>query len=124
MFAELNLWRKGKHCVPARNPQPVAMPPKANQTWSMGFMSDALMRGRRFRTFNVFDDFNRETLAIEVDLNQPASRVMRVLDRIASQLRWPTQKSYIERFNRTCRDEVLILYLFRGLGGAGDMSSH
>lgn len=51
----------------------------------MDFMSDALMCGRRFRKFNVVDDLNRESLAIEVDLNLPAPRVIRVLDRIPSQ---------------------------------------
>lgn len=46
-------------------------------------MSDALWDGRRYRTFNVVDDFNREALAIEVDFNLPAERVVRVLERIA-----------------------------------------
>jgi putative transposase len=45
-------------------------------------MSDSLMCGRRFRTFNVVDDFNREALAIEVDLNLPATHVVRVLERL------------------------------------------
>ena len=45
-------------------------------------MSDALTCGRRFRTLNVLDDNNREALAIEVDLNLPASRVIRTIDRI------------------------------------------
>lgn len=31
------------------------------------FMSDALISGRRFNTFNVVEDFNLEVLAIEVD---------------------------------------------------------
>ena len=31
--------------------------------------------GCRFRTFNVVDDFNREALSIEIDLNLPALRV-------------------------------------------------
>jgi hypothetical protein len=38
----------------------------------MDFMSDSLDDGRRFRTFNVLDDYNREGLGIEVDLSQPA----------------------------------------------------
>ena len=42
-------------------------------------MSDSLYPGRRFRTFNVVDDDNRESLAIEVDLNVPAPRIIRVL---------------------------------------------
>ena len=108
------------------------------------------MCGRRFRTFNILDDFSREALAIEIDLSLPAPRVIRVLERVTlfrgypEKLRvdngpefisltladWaeendvtldfiqpgkPTQNSYIERFNRTCRDELLDLYLFRSL---------
>lgn len=52
-------------------------------------MSDALWDGRRFRTFNVVDDYNREALAIEVDLNLPASRVIRTLGRIAAWRGYP-----------------------------------
>lgn len=155
----LNRRRKGKRRLPTRHPQPLAVPPMANQTWSMDFMSDALMCGRRFRTFNVVDDFNRESLAIEVDLNLPAPRVIRVLDRIANQRGYPErvrmdngpefvsvalagwaedhdvqlefiqpgrpmQNSYIERFNRTYRDEVLDLYLFRSLSEVRDITSY
>lgn len=47
-------------------------------------MSDALWDGRRYRTFNVVDDFNREELLIEIDFNLPASRVVRELERIAA----------------------------------------
>lgn len=47
-------------------------------------MYDALICGRRFRTFNVVDDFNRGALAIELDLNIPAQRVVRVPDRIVA----------------------------------------
>ena len=47
------------------------------QSWSIDFMHDALVCGRRFRTFNVVDDFNREALAIEIDLNIPAQRVIK-----------------------------------------------
>ncbi len=50
----------------------------------MDFMSDGLFCGHRFRTFNVVDDFNREALAIEIDLSLPAQRVIRVLERLAS----------------------------------------
>lgn len=52
-------------------------------------MSDVLWHGRRFRTFNVVDDFNREGLAIEVDLNLPSERVVRVLERIAAWRGYP-----------------------------------
>ena len=116
----------------------------------MDFMSDSLVCGRRFRTFNVVDDFNREALAIEIDLNLPAPRIIRVLERIIAwrgypqQIRmdngpefishrlatWahehgiqlvhiqpgkPAQNGYIERFNRTYRQDILDAYLFNSL---------
>jgi putative transposase len=42
----------------------------------MDFMSDALLNGRKFRTLNLLDDFNREALAIEIDTSLPAERVV------------------------------------------------
>jgi len=146
----LNFRRKGKKRLPNRNPQPLVVPETMNQSWSMDFMSDSLMTGRRFRTFNILDDFNREALAIEIDLNMPAPRVIRVLDRVIAERGYPgkirldngpefisialadwaeehdvvldfiepgkpTQNSFIERFNRTYRTEVLDLYLFSTL---------
>ena len=80
---KLNKRRKHKRRLPARNPSPLAVPEAVNQCWSVDFMSDALWNGRRFRTFNVVDDYNREALAIEIDLSLPSRRVIRVLDRIA-----------------------------------------
>lgn len=47
-------------------------------------MSDALQDGRRFRTFNVIDDFNRQGLAVEIDTGIGAQRVVRILDQIAA----------------------------------------
>ncbi|MBC8988018.1 transposase family protein [Pedobacter sp. N36a] len=50
--------------------------------WSIDFMSDVLTNGRKFRTLNVIDDYNREAIAIEVALSIPAMRVIGLLDRI------------------------------------------
>ena len=50
--------------------------------WSMDFMSDTLLDGRKLRTFNVIDDYNREGLAIDVDFSLPSARVVRYLDQI------------------------------------------
>ena len=50
------------------------------------------MCGRRFRTFNIVDDFNREALAIEIDLSLAAPRVIRVLERVVL-LRGSPEKS-------------------------------
>jgi putative transposase len=54
-------------------------------------MSDSLTDGRRFRTLNIVDDFNREALALEIDLNLPSARVIRTLDRIAQWRGYPKQ---------------------------------
>lgn len=65
-------------------PSPLATSEALNQSWSVDFMHDALACGRRFRTFNVVDDFNREALSIEIDLNLPVLRVVHVPDRIVA----------------------------------------
>jgi len=88
---ELNMKRKGKQRLPNRYPQPLAVPASENRSWSMDFMSDALKCGRKFRTFNVVDDFNREVLGIEIDLNLPSKRVIRTLERIAEWRGYPAQ---------------------------------
>lgn len=56
------------------------VPISINQVWSMDFMHDQLQDGRSFRLFNVIDDFNRESLGIEVDLSLPSERVIRALN--------------------------------------------
>jgi putative transposase len=78
----LNLPRRGKKRLPARIRQPLEAGKQPNQGWSCDFMSDALWSGRRFRTFNVIDEFNREALRIEIDTSLPAARVIRALDEL------------------------------------------
>lgn len=78
----LNLPRRGKKRLPARIKQPLHAAGQPNQGWSCDFMADALWSGRRFRTFNVIDEFNREGLRIEVDTSLPAARVIRALNEL------------------------------------------
>jgi len=86
---KLNHRRRGKKRLPNRDPTSLRVSDAMNVCWSADFMSDTLWDGRRFRTFNVVDDFNREALAIEIDLNLPALRVIRILDRIAAWRGYP-----------------------------------
>ncbi len=79
---KLNMKRKGKRRLPARILQPLQAVDQINASWSMDFMSDALMSGRKFRTLNLMDDYNREALGIEVDTSLPAERVVRVLEQV------------------------------------------
>lgn len=50
--------------------------------WSLDFMSDGLTDGRKFRLLNIIDDFNRQSLAIEVDTSLPSLRVIRTLEKV------------------------------------------
>ncbi len=146
----LNLRRKPKKRLPPRLAQVLEQPTRANESWSLDFMSDSLSDGRAFRTLNILDDYNREALWIEVDTSLPAERVISVLDMLLlwrglpKQIRmdngpelishrleaWaqehgillahiqpgkPAQNAYIERFNRTFREDVLDAYLFHSL---------
>lgn len=62
----------------------VKLPPLApNDSWSMDFVSDGLVDGRRLRCLNIVDDFTKQCLAIEVDTSLPGRRVVNVLQRLA-----------------------------------------
>ena len=82
---KLNIRRRAKRRLPERVKQSLAVPTAPNQIWSIDFMSDCLEDGRRVRLLNIIDDFNRESLAIEVDTSLPSLRVIRVLERLITQ---------------------------------------
>ena len=78
----LNQKRRAKRRVPQRLRQPLTVPPQPNLVWSADFMSDALYQGPRFRTFNVIDDFNRESLVVEIDTSITGRRLIRIFERL------------------------------------------
>ena len=82
---KLNIRRRAKKRLPQRVKQPLSVPTASNQVWSIDFMSDSLTDGRKFRLLNIIDDFNRESLAMEVDTSLPSFRVIRVLERLIAQ---------------------------------------
>ena len=77
--------RRKKHWLPDRLKIPLQAPTHPDKCWSLDFTSDALIDGRRFRTRNVIDDFNRQLLGIEVDFSLPAVRVVRLLAQLVEQ---------------------------------------
>jgi len=82
---KLNIRRRAKKRLPERVKQALMVPSAPNQVWSIDFMSDSLTDGRKFRLLNIIDDFNRESLAVEVDTSLPSLRVIRVLERLVAQ---------------------------------------
>jgi len=81
---KLNIRRKAKKRLPIRERKALFIPQQPNCSWSMDFMSDTLTDGRKFRLLNVIDDYNRQSLAVDVDTSLPALRVIRTLERITS----------------------------------------
>lgn len=79
---ELNLRIKPKKRLIRQKPEPLSVPEKINESWSMDFMHDQLEDGRSYRLFNVIDDCNREGLVIDVDFSLPAERVKRSLNQL------------------------------------------
>ena len=57
-------------------------PEGPNQRWSMDFVTDSLVTGRRFRALVIVDDYSRECPAIEVDTSLGGRRVVEVLERL------------------------------------------
>jgi putative transposase len=58
---------------------------RANETWSMDFMSDQLVGGQRFRLLTLVDNHSRESLAIEVGQRLTGDHVVRVLEQVAAE---------------------------------------
>lgn len=79
---KLNVRRKARRRLPQRIKQSLLAPQAINQGWSMDFMCDSLVDGRRFRLLNIIDEYNRESLAIEIDTSLPALRVIRTLEQL------------------------------------------
>jgi putative transposase len=74
--------RKIKRRIPNPEKQVLLQPIRPNLTWSLDFMEDRLENGRRFRTLNIIDDFNREALTIDVDFSFPSEKVVTLIERV------------------------------------------
>ena len=61
----------------------IPAPERPNQKWSMDFVSDSTVTGRRFRALTIVDEYSRECPAIEVDTSLGGIRVVGVLERLA-----------------------------------------
>jgi len=67
-----------KRAIGTRAPMPAAVLP--NHRWSLDFVSDQMVGGRRFRILAIYDDCTRECLAAVADVSLSGRRVARELD--------------------------------------------
>ena len=73
--------RRRKGAAGIRAVIPAAVRP--NEHWSMDFVSDSIVTGRRFRALTIVDNYTRECPAIEVDTSLGGSKVVNVLERLS-----------------------------------------
>ena len=78
----LKMRRKRKRHLPSRIKRPLLVPEQINHTWSMDFMSDSLIYGRKVRILNLIDDYNREALAVEADFSFPSEKLIKTLNEV------------------------------------------
>lgn len=78
----LNFRIKPRRRLKRNKPEPLKEPTRQDQVWSIDFMHDQLVDHRKYRLFNVIDDFKHEGLVIEADFSFPSARVIRVLNQL------------------------------------------
>lgn len=82
IYREMKLCRrrKRKRRLPSRIKEPLQKQLKPNQSYSMDFMRDSLVSGRKLRILKVIDDCTRESLAVWCDYSITGEKVTEVLE--------------------------------------------
>jgi putative transposase len=81
--ADLTVRKRRKAKRPSNERQPLLAASALNEVWSMDFVADSLVNGRRIKLLTVTDDFSRECVDIAVDYGISGEYVTRLLDRAA-----------------------------------------
>jgi putative transposase len=71
-----------KRALGTRAPMPGAAAP--NDRWSLDFVADQFVCGRRFRILAIYDDCTRECVAAVADVSLSGKRTARELDRLVA----------------------------------------
>lgn len=78
--ANLVVKRRKKAKRPSNDRQPVRVAQTLNEVWSMDFVSDSMVNGRRLKCLTVADDFSHECIDIPVDYGMSGQYVTHILD--------------------------------------------
>ena len=81
--ADLAVRKQRKAKRPASERVPLRLASIINDVWSMDFVSDSLVNGRRLKCLTVADDFSHECVDIAVDYGISGQYVTRLLDQAA-----------------------------------------
>lgn len=68
---------------------PLAVPTQQGQRWSLDFVHDQLVNGRRMRVLNVVDDYSRRCVGQLVDTSISGARMARFLDQLGGEFGMP-----------------------------------
>ena len=63
--------------------EPLVLPAKRNEVWSIDFVMDALATGRRIKVLTVVDDCTKEAVDLVADFGISGHYVTRILDQVA-----------------------------------------
>jgi len=80
--AGLAVARRRKRVRVAVEREPLLLPSRPNEVWSMDFVMDALSSGRRLKCLTVVDDFTKEALELVLDHSISGDYVTRALDQV------------------------------------------
>ena len=95
--------RRRKRQKVKRPRQPMRVPIAVNIRWSMDFVADPLVNGRRFRVLNVKDDYSRELIGQWVAYSISGQRVAEFLDTLIETRGAPDQITWDNGSEFTCK---------------------
>jgi len=86
LYTEESLQVRTKKRKKLQRPRiPMVVPSRANERWSMDFVSDQLSDGRRFRVLNIVDDYSREMVGQLVSVSITGRQVAQCLTQIGEE---------------------------------------
>ena len=93
VYRQMKLCRRRKHKrrLPSRIREPLQKQLVPNHSYSMDFMSDALVSGRKLRILKIVDDCTRESLAVWCDYSITGEKVTEILEQIIRERGTPHQ---------------------------------